>query len=86
MARLSVVVPVDVFRVHGLSAGVDDAGEVDGAPGLDEQLLSAQDGSAGFWKKKRERMRKNVKQVFIRKIEDPSAIGDRLLPSKGFKS
>ncbi len=43
-----VELPVDVPVPHGLPAGVDDAGQVDGAAGLDEQLAGAEDGGAGL--------------------------------------
>lgn len=49
MSHLSVVVPEDVFWIHGLASGMNHTGEVNGAPGLDEKLLSSQDGSARFW-------------------------------------
>ena len=45
---LPVVVPVDVPGRPLLSSRVDEAGEVDGAAGLDEQLLVAEDGRAGL--------------------------------------
>ena len=47
-ANLSVIVPVDVPGGPLLSARVDQAGQVDGAAGLDEQLVVAKDGRAGF--------------------------------------
>ena len=43
---LSVIIPKDVLAVHGLAASVDYAGEVDGAAGLDEELLRAEDRCA----------------------------------------
>ncbi len=48
LSHLVIVLPVDVPVVHGLAAGLDDAGEVDSAAGLDEQLVRAKDGRAGF--------------------------------------
>ena len=47
---LSVIIPKDVLAVHGLAASVNYAGEVDGAAGLDEKLLGAQDRSARLCK------------------------------------
>ena len=43
----SVVVPKNV-RVTSATSRLDDAGEIDGAPGLDEQLLVAQNCRARF--------------------------------------
>ena len=45
---LPVVVPVDVPGRPLLPPRVDEAGEVDGAAGLDEQLLVPEDGRAGL--------------------------------------
>ena len=46
IGHLSVVIPKDVLAVHGLAASVDYAGEVNGAAGLDEELLRAEDRCA----------------------------------------
>ena len=46
MTHLSVVIPKYVLAVQRLAASVNDAGEVYGAAGLDEELLRAQDGCA----------------------------------------
>ncbi len=48
LSHLVIVLPVDVPVVHGLAARLDGAGEVDGAAGLDEKLVRAKDGRAGF--------------------------------------
>ena len=43
---LLVELPVDAAVVHSLAARVDDAGEIDGAAGLNEQLARTHDGRA----------------------------------------